>query len=244
MARTFVAILALITALVALALAGGSNEPNFRRGDFVGVPSSVNWTAKGVVGPVQDEGDCPADFAIVPVDAVASALAIKTGSYTPLSYMEVVQCGQGGACEGGTVEETYEYIQQSGICAVATYPNSTKCESSKCPAAAHISSYTTVGTTEADLMAAVAAGPVAAGVDASAWIEYTGGVFSSSCGSSVDHDVLVVGYGTVDGTDVWIIQNTWGIDWGMNGYILLERGKNLCGILNSATFPVLDTATA
>ena len=36
------------------------------------------------------------------------------------------------------MEETYEYIQQSGICAVATYPNSTKCESSKCPAAAHI----------------------------------------------------------------------------------------------------------
>ena len=61
--------------------------------------------------------------------------------------------------------------------------------------------------------------------------------------AALDHGVLLVGYGVQDGTKFWKVKNSWGPAWGLNGYILLERGKEVrggqCGLLLSASYPVL-----
>lgn len=41
--------------------------------------------------------------------------------------------------------------------------------------------------------------------------------------------MLVVGYGVEDGVPYWLVQNSWGTDWGEKGYIKVEMGKNMCG---------------
>ena len=90
-------------------------------------------------------------------------------------------------------------------------------------------------------------GPVSVGVDASlAWQLYFGGVLKtldgllcSSNPSKMDHGVAVVGYGTDNGVDYWIVKNSWGSSWGEKGYVRLIRGKNACGIANSASYPVV-----
>merc|ERR1712096_118420 len=77
---------------------------------------------------------------------------------------------------------------------------------------------------------------------------------ASSCGTSLDHAVLLVGANAQDNT--WIVQNSWGYDWGENlqgqshvldgvngGYIRLEYGKNTCGIAEDAV-AVVGTARA
>jgi len=90
------------------------------------------------------------------------------------------------------------------------------------------------------LMAAVAKQPVSVAIEAdtSVFQLYESGVLTSSgCGTSLDHGVLTVGYGTDDGTAYWKVKNSWGTSWGENGYIRMERGVNMCGISQMASYP-------
>lgn len=53
-----------------------------------------------------------------------------------------------------------------------------------------------------------------------------------------DHDVEIVGYGTLDGVDVWIGRNSWGTQWGMDGWFFLCRGRNNLGIESEGCYGV------
>jgi C1A family cysteine protease len=75
-------------------------------------------------------------------------------------------------------------------------------------------------------------GPPSVAVDAQIWHYYKGGVITRNCGQSLNHAVQLVGYDTIDNIPVWIVRNSWGADWGINGYIYVKRGANVCGIGN------------
>merc|ERR1719502_2254012 len=88
----------------------------------------------------------------------------------------------------------------------------------------------------------VTKGPVSVAIEADkqAFQLYKSGVFTSAtCGTKLDHGVLVVGYGTDSEADMpyWKVKNSWGASWGDQGYIRIESGKNLCGITLSASYP-------
>ena len=93
-------------------------------------------------------------------------------------------------------------------------------------------------------MTAIVQQPVSVAVEAdqSAWQFYSGGVVTAAnCGTQLDHGVLAVGYGTSAGTDMYIVKNSWGADWGLQGYIYLERTSandaGTCGIQMMASYP-------
>lgn len=69
------------------------------------------------------------------------------------------------------------------------------------------------------------------------------GVFTGPCGTDLDHGVAIVGYGvTLQGTKYWIVKNSWGAEWGENGYIRMQRGveakEGVCGIAMEASYPI------
>ena len=82
-------------------------------------------------------------------------------------------------------------------------------------------------------------GPISVAMDAGhpSFKSYRSGVYSErACSSTrLDHGVLVVGYGD----DYWLIKNSWGTRWGMEGYFMIQMANNMCGIETQASYPVL-----
>merc|ERR1712070_304701 len=98
---------------------------------------------------------------------------------------------------------------------------------------------------EQALMSAVQQQPVSIAIEADkmAFQSYKSGILSSTCGSNLDHGVLLVGYGTDGGKDYWKVKNSWGGSWGEEGYLRMLRGKGgagECGLLQQASYPVVD----
>ena len=102
-----------------------------------------------------------------------------------------------------------------------------------------VKSYYTYSGTEAKLKALVAEhGAVVTAVAAAGpFSKYAGGVFSGCTSNKQDHAVTVVGYGTDNGVDYWLIKNSWGSSWGEKGFIRLKRGVGMCGVGRALAVP-------
>ena len=144
------------------------------------------------------------------------------------------------------MSQAFKYVIANGIETEAQYPykmQNEQCHSNPSDYVFHISGYTPIGTYNNDqLQAGVAQQPVSVAVDANALQFYSGGIITSQCGQQLDHGVLAVGYGTSSGgTKYWIVKNSWGAGWGMNGYFEVLRktgtGPSPCGISKMASYP-------
>lgn len=239
---------------------GGVKRPNMRKSTNVhkapatasSVPASVDWSTTAAVSAVKNQESCGSCWSFSTTGALEGAYYNTAGTGVSLSEQQLVSCDTtDAACNGGWMDDAFEWTQKNGgLCTEADYPYvsgggdvpacSTSCSivSGTAP-----TSWTDVDQDVDALTSAVAQQTVSVAIQANqaSFQSYSSGVLTGRCGTRLDHGVLAVGYGTwTDGTPYWKVKNSWGPDWGMDGYILIERSSSdLCGILDAASYPTL-----
>ncbi|KAL0424166.1 UNVERIFIED_CONTAM: Cysteine proteinase RD21A [Sesamum radiatum] len=222
----------------------------FRAGDDE-LPESVDWRERGAVAPIKNQATCGSCWAFSTVAAVEGINQIVTGEMITLSEQELVDCDktENAGCNGGLMDYAFQFIiSNGGMDTEADYPyrgRDGRCDPSRKNAkVVSIDGYEDVPHDERALQKAVAHQPVSVAIEASgrALQLYSSGVFTGECGSQLDHGVVAVGYGTEGGVDYWIVRNSWGTDWGEDGYLRLERNvvgspSGKCGIVMEASYP-------
>ncbi|XP_073342203.1 cathepsin S-like [Pagrus major] len=215
-------------------------------------PDTVDWREKGYVTKVKMQGACGSCWAFSAAGALEGQLFKKTGKLVDLSPQNLVDCstkyGNHG-CHGGNMAYAFQYvIDNQGIDSDTSYPytgQESQCRYNPSYRAANCSQYSSLpeGDEGALKQAVATIGPISVGIDATRprFAFYRSGVYNDpSCSKKVNHAVLVVGYGTLNGEDYWLVKNSWGTSFGDEGYIRMSRNNDdQCGITQDASYPIM-----
>jgi C1A family cysteine protease len=221
-----------------------------RGGDIL--PASVDWREKGAVLPVKNQGSCGSCWAFSAIAAVEGINQIVTGKLTDLSEQELVDCdtSTNKGCNGGFMDDAFAFIiKNGGIATEEDYPYKAAdgtCNQTRSKAVSIDGFEDVPQKDEKSMKKAVAGQPISVAIEAAGrpFQLYKSGVFTGSCGTNLDHGVVIVGYGTQGLIDFWTVRNSWGPNWGESGYIRMQRNvlsrNGKCGI---ALYPSYPTKT-
>ena len=231
----------------------------------------VDWREKGAVTGVKDQGHCGSCWAFSTTGSVEGAHAIATGKLQAYSEQELVDCSPRSlgtfGCRGGLMDKAFEWLEGHVLVPEEAYPyvahENGFCRTNMTSAAAggiKVKSFEDVPRNDvvALLRAIEDVGPISIAVDAGSprWMMYKSGVYEDDTPTgTLNHGVLAVGYTlrapprTLFGSSFVVVKNSWGPDWGEDGYIRLrislspwadERGT--CGVAMLPSYPVTGDA--
>ncbi|XP_070504713.1 cathepsin K-like [Chironomus tepperi] len=202
----------------------------------------VDYREEGLVGPVAQQGMCESCYAWSSA-AVLEGQLRKCDIYkNPVSVQNIVDCTVEGSakCNGGLPYYVFKYQKHGGILPADKYPylnrNGT-CEFSKNDILAYVDkaygfNFMPVKRRHEDIKKIVSfVGPISVGLCAEeSFMAYESGIYDvDNCGDEANHAVTIIGYGTDSHNgDYWLIKNSWGKNWGEEGYGRIAMGKNLC----------------
>jgi len=227
--------------------------PQLLQKEKVTLPSSFDWKDKGMVTPVKDQGQCGSCWDFSATETIESVCALAGYPLDTLSEQQILDCDTvDGGCDGGWPYDAYQYvISAGGLETEADYPYSAQdgqCQFNhaeiECPVTKW--EYVTQSQDENAMQSFLYSNsPLSVCVDAETWQDYTAGVITpdSGCGDSIDHCVQITGWQQMDGMKVWNVRNSWGTNWGMNGYLYVEIGSDVCAIAEVVTVPCVQSKT-
>ena len=211
----------------------------------------LDWREENVVTEVKDQGTCGSCWSFSTTGAVEGVIAIQTGKLKSLSQQELISCANEQGCNGGSMTNAFDYVIDKGICSEQDVPynsaSNTFCYN-LCEERTYISSCKTIPSGNQKLMMKyIQFQPLSIAIQSNnpVFKFYKSGVITTAdCGDDVNHGALIVGYGTENDIDYWLVKNSWGTDWGENGYVKIKRSHStndigICGIASSVSFPLL-----
>merc|ERR1712031_92665 len=227
----------------------------FKKGSESGLPSlgmhegtysgaTVDWTTKGAVTPVKNQGQCGSCWAFSTTGGLEGQWQIATGNLVSMSEQQFVDCDKvDSGCNGGLMDNGFKFAEGTAIATEDSYAYTAKdgsCKSSFTTGIPQggVTGYKDVSNSASALQSALNNNPVSVAIEAdqSVFQMYTSGTITSGCGSNLDHGVLAVGY---DGNSIKV-KNSWGSSWGQNGYVNIDASQ--CGITTSASYPTVSAS--
>jgi C1A family cysteine protease len=220
------------------------------------LPTSVDWRSAGAVNAVKDQGQCGSCWAFSAIGTLEGAHFLATGSLKSFSEQELVDCATSKysnyGCNGGMYDRAWDYLSNHYSMLESTYRYTAKdgtCQYGQLPETS-VETLKTIYPKKFNtdqLKAAVATAPISIGIEADRRVfqQYSSGIFDSTqCGTQLDHAVMLVGYGSENGQDYFILRNSWGTTWGEKGYMRVaytagSTGYGICGINQ---YPAYTTA--
>jgi len=215
------------------------------------LPDSWDWRTKGAVTPVKNQEACGSCWAFSATGNMEGQWFLSGNDLIGLSEQNLVDCDHhcmqyegedscDAGCEGGLMPNAFMYVMgNKGIDTESSYPYlgvDDTCQFTTKSVGATIKNWTMIPGNETQMAVYMQQnGPISIAVDAEMWQFYIAGVFYDPwCGETLDHGVLIVGYGNEidwigNSVEFWIVKNSWGADWGEEGYIRLEKGSDQCG---------------
>lgn len=200
-------------------------------------PESLDWRTKGVVGAVKNqdrEERCGACWSFSTVANLEGKYALKHKEQIILSEQELIDCSTSNAgCHGGNMHLAFDYIKKSGLAYSKDYPyiaKQEKCNTDVKPAIFVADYIRKMDNSEETMISILQDGPASVVFNAAHLRHYKSGIIdddASECNPAIQtHAVTLVGYTP----EYWIIRNSWGTDFGEDGYFRVKRGNNTCGI--------------
>jgi len=235
------------------------------------VPDSLDWSTKGAITAVKDQGQCGSCWAYSATEGVESGIFMATGELPSLSVQQIISCDNtepdGGGCGGGDLPYAFAYVMSAGgLDSNSDYPETSqggttgqcKWNGNKvaevtdwkyaippCAKSEQDEGGACDKQDEDGMKAALNSfGPLSICLNANSFDFYSGGVLHGKCSGAwadMDHCVQLVGYDATASTPYWKVRNSWGSSWGESGFIRLPMGVNACGVANEATFVTAKT---
>jgi cathepsin L len=196
---------------------------------FVGCSADLNsfsWAARGKVTPIRAQDGCGSCWAFGTTAAFEGSYAIRNNSLIDASEQDMLNCSGVGSCAGGAAPLVYDRMISSGIATEAGYPyTATDAACALGPSRpyravtwGYVSSTGGIPAVAATKQALCDHGPISAALLATGLFQvYRGpGVFNETTGPGINHTISIVGWD--DTRHAWLIKNSWGTGWGINGY--------------------------
>jgi C1A family cysteine protease len=208
----------------------------------VTAPTTWDWRQKGATTSVKNQGQCGSCWAFSATENIESVYQIGNHPIPTLGPQQMVDCVKDCyGCRGGWPSKAFSNIVQAGgQDTEASYPYTGRdgtCKFKSTSVGAKIRGYNTIARNEQTIQTSLTTtSPFSICVDANAWSHYSGGVMrSTQCGKSIDHCVQLVGYDASANPPYWIVRNSWGTGWGIQGHIYLEMFKDTCAMADQVT---------
>lgn len=221
--------------------------------NYTNLPDEKIWD-EDILSDVKNQGYCGSCWAFSTTSSIESLMRINNYTIERLSEQELVDCStENNGCGGGLMHKAFDYcIKKGGLSDDKDYPyiaENQKCKINcnttvlfKNVNGSNIKNYDfIIPRSVSDMMLALQKGPVCIAVDADSFVFrfYKNGVIDipNKKFGNINHAVLLTGYATDVNGSYWIIQNSWGEDWGDNGFAKI-RIKEGNGILLSQLYGV------